>query len=88
MKLINATLVSCAMLSLSACAVSIGDGAYDYDGEHRSRYDNVTVTLPSGDHDSFGCPDEMEAFVVDSVKEGKGMIYGCRSRDAALPALD
>lgn len=87
MKLVNAAIVSAMALSLSACAVSIGDGDYDYDGDRYHRDDRVTVTLPSGDKDSFSCPDEMEVFVIDATEEGRGMVYGCRSRDAAMPTL-
>jgi len=87
MKLINATLVSALSLSLAACAVSIGDGDYDsgYDSNHRHG-DYMTVTLPSGDKDSFSCPDEMDVFVIDGTDQGKGLVYGCRSSGAALPA--
>jgi len=87
MKLINAILVSALALSLAACSISIEDGGYGndiYDG----RADYVTVTLPSGQKDSFRCPQEMEVFVVDDTEEGRGMVYGCRSRGAATPALN
>lgn len=88
MKPLNAILVSALAFSLSACAVSIGDGDYDHDrdGDYRSG-DYMTVTLPSGDKDSFSCPEEMDVFVVDATDEGRGMIYGCRTSDAAVPAL-
>jgi len=89
-KLINATLVSVLSLSLSACAISIGDGDYDYDrdSDHHGRSDYMTVTLPSGDKDSFACPSEMDVFVIDGTDEGKGLVYGCRSKGAAIPAND
>ena len=88
MKPINAILVSALALSLSACAVSIGDGDYDYDrdGDYH-RDDHVSVTLPSGDKDSFSCPDEMDVFVVDATDENRGLIYGCRSRNAPMPTV-
>ncbi|MCK0069036.1 hypothetical protein [Kordiimonas laminariae] len=79
MKLLNATFVTIAVLSLGACAVSIegGNGRYD---DHHNNY--LTVTLPSGDRDEFSCPTEMQIFVEDNRAQGGGLTYGCRSVDA------
>jgi hypothetical protein len=88
MKLINALIVSSLGLSLAACSVSISDSGVHEADVYEGRDDFVTVTLPSGDRDSFNCPDETEVFVVDARDEGRGMIYGCRTASAKIPALE
>lgn len=85
MKPFNALIVSATCLTLGACAISIGDD--DYDGNHYGN-DAVTVTLPSGDTSHFRCPDELNIFVVDGTNEGRGLIYGCRSRGVSVPVID
>jgi len=88
MRPINALIVSTACFMLGACSISVDDdGIYSGRDHHRSSKDYVSVTLPSGDKDGFSCPDEMDVFIVDATEEGKGLIYGCRSKNAALPNL-
>ncbi|MCJ9428517.1 hypothetical protein [Kordiimonas marina] len=86
MKALNALIVSAAALTLGACDVNIGDGVHGYDAS--SGESHMTVTLPDGDRDSFSCPSGTDAFVVDKSKDGKGMIYGCRTTDAPMPKLE
>ncbi|MEX0298149.1 MAG: hypothetical protein AB3N28_03705 [Kordiimonas sp.] len=86
MKLINALIVSSAGLALSACSISI-------DGEStHHRYDDytdhMTITLPNGDVDRFSCPKGTSAFVVNKVADGGGLVYGCRTQEAALPTAE
>jgi len=86
MKLVNATVVSMLAFSLAACSISVSDSGINEAELHHGRDDYVTVTLPSGRKDTFSCPDEMHIFVVDAKDSGKGIVYGCRSDDAAAPA--
>lgn len=84
MKLINALIVSAAGLALGACSISI-------DGEStHHRYDDyadhMSITLPNGEIDRFSCPVGTNAFVLNQLEEGKGLVYGCRTNDAPLPA--
>ena len=89
MRPIDAIIVSAACLTLGACSISVDDdGVYSGGDHHRGGRDYVSVTLPSGDKDRLRCPNEMDIFVVDSTAQGKGLIYGCRSRDAALPSAE
>ncbi len=86
MRLINALIVSTAGFALSACSISI-------DGENtHHRYDDytdhMTITLPSGETDRFSCPKGTDAFVVNKMADGGGLVYGCRTPDATLPAAD
>lgn len=85
MKLVNATVVSILALSLAACSISVSDSGIHEAEIYEGRDDYVTVTLPSGDKDSFSCPDEMHIFVVDAKDSGGGIVYGCRSDDADVP---
>lgn len=85
MKAINAIFLSAACLTLGACSIDIDGDARHFDHENRSDY--VTVTLPNGDHDSFSCPEGTTAFVLNRKDEGKGMVYGCRTNGAPLPAV-
>ena len=72
MKLLNATFVSIAALSLGACSISIEGGHERHDAYH-------TVTLPSGERADFSCPAEMQIFVEDERAQGGGLTYGCRT---------
>ena len=72
-KAINITLIS---LSLSACAISVGDGR---DFGHDDR-DSMSVKLPHGGRTSFSCPDGLTAFVIRDSKDE--MAYGCRTSSA------
>jgi hypothetical protein len=87
MKPLNAIFASAACLALGACAITISD-----EGVGRGNYDSdrdfISVKLPSGERGSIRCPEEMEVFVVNATAKGKGMMYGCRTRDAAVPTLD
>ncbi|TNE65497.1 MAG: hypothetical protein EP335_05570 [Alphaproteobacteria bacterium] len=86
MKALNALFVSAAALGLAACSISIEDDGHQvYDGHGRS---HMSVTLPSGERDGFSCPKGTDSFVIDRTDEGKGMVYGCRTRDARLPDID
>ncbi len=78
MKLINATIVSIAALTLGACAVSIEGGQGHHTNYDRDNY--ISVKLQSGERAEFSCPAEMEVFVHNRVDEGKGLVYGCRSK--------
>ncbi len=78
-KTMNIALIS---LSLSACAISVGDGR---DFSHDDR-DSMSVKLPSGGRTSFSCPKGLTAFVVrDSNDE---MAYGCRTSGADNLTID
>lgn len=86
MKVTNALIVSAAGLMLGACSISI-------DGEStHHRYDDytdhMTITLPNGETDRFSCPQGTSAFVVNKVADGGGLVYGCRTGDAMLPAAE
>jgi len=83
---INAIFASAACLMLGACSISVDDDGISSGSRHRSyNSDHVSVTLPSGEKDSFSCPDEMDIFIIDNTAEGKGLVYGCRSRGATIP---
>lgn len=87
MKPINAITVSAACLLLGACSINVDDGGVSR-GHYDGNRDTVSVTLPSGEKDRFSCPDEMNVFVVDTTNSGGGLVYGCRSNSAELPAQD
>lgn len=78
MKAFHVTFVSAAALMLGACSVNISD---DGVSRHSRSYDTdrVTVTLPNGSRDSFGCPEGTSSFVINRKDEGLGMAYGCRT---------
>ena len=84
MKPINAIPVSAACLLLGACSINVDEGVSR--GHYNQNNDYISVTLPSGEKDRFSCPDEMNVFVMDSTSTGGGLVYGCRTNDAAVPA--
>ncbi len=85
MKVTNALIVSAACLMLGACSVSIeGEGTHHSYSDYS---DHMTITLPNGDVDRFSCPKGTNAFVVNNVAEGKGMMYGCRTNAAPVPTM-
>jgi len=84
MKPINAMNLSAACLLLGACSINVDEGGVSR-GHYSGNRDTVSVTLPSGEKERFSCPDEMNIFVVDAAGSGGGMVYGCRSNEAAVP---
>jgi len=81
----KAIVLTAAVFALGACSITVDDDGYGYH-RHSDNWDggNVTATLDDGQTVSFGCPDNMKAFVV-SENDGDKVIYGCRSGNVPVP---